>query len=83
MSDETKYSYNFTLWPSSTRGRGDDSEHHEIPKAVFQLFEMLKGPYEVDMTALEFVRFRLDVESFGIDLHEISRKVYMPYEPVA
>jgi hypothetical protein len=85
MSDkgEQKYVYCFHLWPDETWGHGAaGDEHAKIPAAVFDLFRMVDHGIEKECTALEFVRFRHDVESFGITLREITRRPYYEEETV-
>lgn len=85
MSDkgEQKYVYCFHLWPDETWGREDlKDEHRKIPAAVFDLFRMVNNGIEMEFTALEFVRFRHDVESFGITLREITRRPFYEEETV-
>jgi hypothetical protein len=78
-----KYVYTFHLWPDETWGRRDlDDNHPKIPHAVFDLFRMINHGIEMELTALEFVRFRHDVESFGITLREISRRPYHEEETI-
>jgi hypothetical protein len=83
LEDKQQYVYCFHLWPDETWGRKDmDDEHPNIPAAVFDLFRMINNGIEMRFTALEFVRFRHDVESFGITLREISRVPYHEEETV-
>ena len=70
---EQKYFYSFFVWPDEQRG---------YPKAMFQLFEMLKTRIEMEFSATEFVRFRLDVEGAGITVREISRVFVQKAETV-
>ena len=62
---EQQYCYSFYTWPD---------EHRGYPKALFDLSRMLKTRIEMEFTAIEFVRFRLDVESAGTNLMEITRR---------
>lgn len=83
MTNDPKYNYNFHLWPDETWGRKElGDEHPKIPAAVFDLFRMMTSSVEMTFTALEFVRFRHDVESFGITLREISRVPYHEEETI-
>ncbi len=80
---ECAYNYSFYLHPDETWGRTAMGEGHPvIPQAVFRLFHMIKYRVEMVFTPLEFVRFRHDVESFGITLREISRVPYHQEETV-
>lgn len=75
--NEQRFNYHLTLWPDETWGRKDlDDEHAKIPAAVFELFRGCNSDYEMTFTALEFVKFRMDVENFGLTLREISRVPY-------
>lgn len=78
---DTKYLYHFFVWPDETRGRLDN-DGMVVPQAVFKLFEMIDHNIEMEFTALEFVRFRHDIESFGLTLREISRVPYQQEETV-
>ena len=82
-SADAKYTYCFHLWPDETWGHtaaGD--EHVKIPHAVFDLFRMINHGIEMVFTPIEFVRFRHDVESFGLTLREITRVPYHEEETV-
>jgi hypothetical protein len=83
QKSEQKYVYTIHLWPDETWGRKElDDEHTRIPAAVFDLFRMINHGIEMEFTPLEFVRFRHDVESFGITLREVSRVPYHEPETV-
>lgn len=80
---EQKYLYHFFLYPDETWGRTDLGDtHQKIPTAVFQLFKMMDHGIGMEFTPIEFVRFRHDVESFGITLREISRVPFHEEETV-
>ena len=70
---EPKYRYSFYTWPDEQRG---------YPKALFDLSRMLKSRIEMEFTAIEFVRFRLDVEGAGTTLREITRSPAQEEETV-
>jgi len=62
---EGKYEYEFFCWPDETTVRNP---------AVYKLFEQLRVRQVMELTALEFVRFRLDLNQFGITLREVTRR---------
>ncbi len=80
---ESKYLYHFFVSPDETWGHSHLGDgHRAIPVAVFDLFKMINHNIEMEFTPLEFVRFRHDVESFGLTLREISRVPFYEEETV-
>lgn len=67
------YDYSFYVWPDSEK---------PWPKAVFDLFKNWTSRTELTFSPVQFVRFRLDVESAGILLTEISRRPHLKEETV-
>jgi hypothetical protein len=59
------YLYSFYVWPNETR--------KDIPKEVFDLFKNLNSRLEYSFLPIEFVRWRMEVEAFGLTLREITR----------
>lgn len=72
-TDTPKWRYSFYVWPDETWGSDYMPGTQEIPSAVFTLFRQWNARIEVQMTALEFVRYRHDLGTFGLTLREITR----------
>ena len=65
MTDiETQYTYEFVVWPDSTR---------EWPKEVFTVFEMWRGRIQMEFTEVDFRAFRQKLEVHGFLLKEVER----------
>ncbi len=70
-TDTPKWRYSFYVWPDETWGSDYMPGTQKIPSAVFALFRQWNARIEVQMTALEFVRYRHDLGTFGLTLREI------------
>ena len=70
MQTERKFSYSFIAYPAAQWG---------FSKAVFDLFQLIGGRAELELTETEFERFKSDLSHYGIVLHEVTRVPY--HEP--
>ena len=77
-----KWVYCFSIWPNELWGRKDIGDNHDvIPPAVFEVFKS-DTMRELVFTSWDFLKFRNELESYGLTLREITRWPYCEPETI-